>query len=63
MSEDVPKAMGHCGRDLETKSWKGGTKVYCEHIETGVVSYPNRGILHHIGRFCRACRHSGEKTQ
>ena len=63
MSEDLPKAMGYCGRDLETKSWKQGTTVECEHIGTGVVSYPNRGIPHHIRRFCGPCRHSGDKTQ
>ncbi|GAG22234.1 unnamed protein product, partial [marine sediment metagenome] len=31
---EVPKAMGFCGRDLDTKTWKAGTKVYCEHIGT-----------------------------
>lgn len=66
MSMYAPKPMnatGHCGRNLVTKEWKAGTKVECEFIGTGVVSYPNRGILHHINRFCGPCRHSGDKTQ
>ena len=61
MTDEVPKAMGFCGRDLETKSWKQGTKVFCPHKGEGVVSYPNRGVFNHIRRFCGACRELGDK--
>ena len=60
MTEEVPKAMGYCGRDLETKSWKQGTKVFCAHKGEGVISYPNRGIKAHIRNFCGNCRELGE---
>jgi hypothetical protein len=49
---------GRCGRVLEVREWKEGTKISCAFRGRGDIIKCSGGLDKHIDDFCRLCPES-----